>query len=344
MKLISSDFRKGFAKVLVQTLDDLWVLSHVIEPGNLVSSKTTRKIKKEDYHEGKIKPVYLKLKAEKIDFHKYSDTLRVLGTVEEGPEDVPKASHHTIVVQVGSIIKIEKTWPPYQIKQLRDAVSTSKQVEIALIAVDSTEATFAELRQYGIKFTGELKVRLPRKDDATYEKKKLEFRDKLFAKLGAIPYNIILGGTGFSAENLKKTLPDELKDRVLFCKIHSGGKTGINEMVKQGYIERVVADSRVGKETKLVEKLLEAIHKNTAAYGIDEVKKAHELGAIDIMLITNEFIEEYKLSGRFKEIDDFMQQVVKRKSHLEILSADHEAGRRLQELGGIAALLRFKIQ
>lgn len=44
MRIVYQDNKRGIIEVVPETLDDLWHLSHIIEPGDLVSSKTTRRI------------------------------------------------------------------------------------------------------------------------------------------------------------------------------------------------------------------------------------------------------------------------------------------------------------
>ena len=45
MNLIKSDFKSGTVKLRVTELDDLWYLSHLIDPGDFIKGKTTRKIR-----------------------------------------------------------------------------------------------------------------------------------------------------------------------------------------------------------------------------------------------------------------------------------------------------------
>ncbi|MEK6900965.1 MAG: mRNA surveillance protein Pelota, partial [Nanoarchaeota archaeon] len=45
MDLIRTDFKKGTVILRVTDLDDLWYLSHIIERGDVLTAKTTRKIK-----------------------------------------------------------------------------------------------------------------------------------------------------------------------------------------------------------------------------------------------------------------------------------------------------------
>ncbi len=77
-----------------------------------------------------------------------------------------------------------------------------------------------------------------------------------------------------------------------------------------------------------------------AVYGIDDVKKAFEYGAIETLLITDEFLREQREKW---DIDSFLRDVESLNAEIVIMSSEFEPGKRLNALGGIAALLRFKI-
>ena len=67
MKLIHSNLKKGEVKVLAQNLDDLWYLSNIIEPKDIVHGKTLRKIKAPtEKAEASKKPVFMKILVEKF--------------------------------------------------------------------------------------------------------------------------------------------------------------------------------------------------------------------------------------------------------------------------------------
>jgi hypothetical protein len=44
MHIVHQDTKRGFIELVPETLDDLWHLSHIISQGDLVSSRTTRRI------------------------------------------------------------------------------------------------------------------------------------------------------------------------------------------------------------------------------------------------------------------------------------------------------------
>ena len=45
MKILKKDLKKGFAHLKTDSVEDLWYLSHIIDPGDSVRSSTERKIK-----------------------------------------------------------------------------------------------------------------------------------------------------------------------------------------------------------------------------------------------------------------------------------------------------------
>jgi len=45
MRILKKELKKGRITVQTETIDDLWYLSQIVEPGDKVSGKTLRKIK-----------------------------------------------------------------------------------------------------------------------------------------------------------------------------------------------------------------------------------------------------------------------------------------------------------
>jgi protein pelota len=116
------------------------------------------------------------------------------------------------------------------------------------------------------------------------------------------------------------------------------GMQGIQEALKAGVGAKVFGESRVGFETRIVEKLLEAIATDRpCAYGPAEVQEASDAGAIETLLVSDAVV-------RHPGIEDLMRAVESARGTVVLVSGHHEAGQKLQALGGIAALLRFAIK
>ena len=123
MKILSHDFKKGPVRLLVTDKEDLWYLSHLIDPGDLVRGKTTRKIKIGEGDNAKTvkKTLTLTVEAETIELDESGISLRVNGKVKEGPEDVPQDSYHAISLEDGIEFTLEKSlWLKYQQQKLQE--------------------------------------------------------------------------------------------------------------------------------------------------------------------------------------------------------------------------------
>ena len=108
--------------------------------------------------------------------------------------------------------------------------------------------------------------------------------------------------------------------------------------------EIFIATFRISKEFKIVEELFAEISKNNlASYGLKETKNAAESGAVKTLLITDQFIQKMREQNKYKEIEEIMKKADNAKGDIIIVSSDHEAGKKLNGLGGIASVLRYKI-
>ncbi len=349
MKILKSHLKKGEITVQVQTLDDLWYLSQIIEPGDLIKGRTLRKIqakgKEERASEAVKKPIWITLNAEKVEFHKYSNILRVSGMITEAPEDVPKA-HHTFNFEEGTIATIIKDkWYNYQLDRIKEATS-KKNLHTIICVFDREEAIFAVLQEQGYKVLSEIKGQVEKKAQKTETK---NFYKEIISLLSeyAERYkaeHIILSSPSFWKEELLKELGhDEIKSKVVLATC-SNVNGGINETLRRPELKEVLKQERTAKEENLVEQLFAEISKQgMAAYGLKEVGQAAEAGAVKMLILTDELIHKARQENRFARIEGLMKTTDKAKGEVYIINSENEPGKRLDALGGIGALLRYKV-
>ncbi|MBR9700023.1 mRNA surveillance protein pelota [Candidatus Woesearchaeota archaeon] len=348
MKKIHADFKKGVVKVRIENADDLWYLSQVIEAGDLVSGKTLRKVKHGD-EEGKQKaskkPVFIKIKVEKIEYTE--NELRTLGIIEEGPEDAPKGEHHSFSLEEGSEISIEKEWLNFQRKKLEEAFS-SKISPILIVVFDREEAFFAKMKKYGYELLANIQGNVAKKD--MDEGKKPNFYLEILQKVKEYddrlhPDHIIMGSPAFWKEELLKNLNDEaLKKKMVLATCSAVGKTAINEVLKRDEVKKVLHQDRITKEINIIEELMKEIsNQGKAAYGLKEVEQAAQASAVETLLITDGFIQKARNENTFSQIDAIMRTADKNKASVNIISSKHDGGKKLDGLGGIGAILRYKL-
>jgi protein pelota len=352
MKVIHSDIRKGEAKIKVENPDDFWYLTTIIDKADLVKGKTIRKIKigEKEQRSMKIikKPVFIALKVEKVEFSKTSGTLRIAGIVTEGPEDVPHGSHHTFNVEVGTIITIKKEkWLTFQLDRLKEA--SSKEIAKILICIlDREESYLALLKKYGYTLLSHIKGKVQKKD--VEEKVAGTFYQEVLQKVE--DYNkkyslsqIIIASPAFWKEELMKELKNnELKKKIILATCSSVDKTAINEVLKRPETREALKQARASKEANLVEELLTEISKEgMAAYGSKETENAANAGAVKVLLITDSLIQKSRDKGTYEKLDQMMKTVDATKGAIHLISSENDAGKKLDGLGGIGAILRYKL-
>ena len=142
-----------------------------------------------------------------------------------------------------------------------------------------------------------------------------------------------------------KDISDEnIKAKIILATCSSVGENAINEVLKRPETENALKQDRIAKEYKFVEELFAEISKNNlASYGLKETKNAAIAGAVKTLLITDSFIQQKRMENKYEEIEETMKTVDTTKGDILIISSEHEAGKKLDGLGGIAAILRYKI-
>ncbi len=352
MKKISADFRKGFAKIKIENADDLWYLSQVIDKRDLVSGKTLRKIKigGEEDRKAKVtkKPVFIKIRVEKAEFAESQTLLRISGTIEEGTEDIAKGEHHTFNVEEGTELTIEKEkWFNYQKDKLEESFS-SKISKILIVVFDREEAYFALMKKYGYEILTHIEGNVAKK--GIDEGKTSNFYVEIINKVKEYDTrhnldNIILASPAFWKDELLKNLNDEdLKKRMVLATCSSVDKSSFNEVLKRDEVRKVLSQDRITREINLVEDLMKEISNNgKAAYGIKDTENAVNSGAAETVLITDKIIQKLRQQDKFDKLDSIMKTADSTNSKIHIISSDHEGGKKLDGLGGVGVILRYKM-
>jgi len=352
MKLIQSNLKNGEIKLKIENLDDLWYLSNIIDPNDHIKGKTIRKIKigeKEDRNVKIVKkPVFIEIKAEKIEFSKTTNALRVLGIITISSEDIQKGTHHSFNIEENTTITIRKEkWLKYQLDKLKEA--SSETLPKILIAIhDREDAYFALMKKYGYNMLSHMQGDVQKKgeDKRTTKSFYIEIIKQIEDYVKKYNINsVILASPSFWKEELMKELDNEdLKKKIIFATCSSVGKTAINEVLRRDEVKKALHQDRITKEINLVEDLLAEIKKNNlAAYGINDTENAVNAGAVINLLITDSLIQKSRKNNKYERIDKIMKTTESIKGTVNIISSDHDGGKKLDGLGGIGAILRYKL-
>lgn len=170
---------------------------------------------------------------------------------------------------------------------------------------------------------------------------------------------VLLASPGFVAaafqkhiESVANTTTPALK-RLLpsLVVVHSasGYLHSLTEVLQSPTVKALLSDTKHARETKLMDDFNEQLRKETnkATYGPREVEHAVDQGAVGpgggVLIISNRLFRSQDVAERKRWVAlvDRVRDVAG--GEVRVLSSEHESGKRLDGLGGIAALLTFPV-
>lgn len=337
-------FNEGEISIVAESLDDLWHLKYILEPGDIVYAYTKRRIEgatdKLRPEKAEKRTVRLGIKVEKVEFHRFSNRLRIHGVIAEGMD---AGAYHTLNIEEGTNLSIIKRWKSDQLERLREAEIAARRPKVIIATIEEGEACTGVVRQFGVEESSCLRQSLGKGEG----NRRNEFFGELASQLRWAAEKVeavILAGPGFTKEDFLEFLKarePELAKKIVLEDTSSIGVSGFQEVLRRGAVDRIVQESRIGREARLIEELMKEISmEGKAAYGMDEVRNAQGMGAIETLLITDELL---RIEREEKAIDDFLREVERAHGRIVVFSTEFEPGKKLESLGGIAALLRFRI-
>lgn len=345
MKILKVDAKSKTLKIVPETKDDLWHLERVIEKGDLVSGSTDRKIKAEEGRNAKRVKLFVKIEVESVEFHETTGNLRINGIILGGkPEEfIEIKAHQSIDVKTGKDIEIVKhIWGKHHVERLEKAKKATHKSPVLLIAMDDENASFAVMKEFKMEpravINANKKGKMFEEDLGTEE----NYFRQVFEKIQEYePKEVVIAGPGFTRNKFGKYVEGKKFDgKIFYESCNSVGITGLNELLKTGILDKIVEETQISKEAKLVEKVFEELGKDTklVVYGAEEVKNAVAMHAVSELLVLDKV-----LIGKRDELEEIMKNAELGKANVNIISSDNEAGKKLESITGIAAILRFRI-
>jgi len=339
-------------RVVPDSLDDLWHLQYVVEPGDRVSGDTTRRIQRDDEQlrdtGGEREHMHVTLSVDDVEFHKFANRLRISGTIVDCSREDQLNQHHTLNVEERDEVTIEKRFKPDQEERLDAAVEATENPDVAVATVEEGQAHVHTVAQYGVDEYASV-------SGTTGKGEYARSRTELFAELADVLKRldvdaIVLAGPGFTKrdalEYLEEDFPEVAAD-VTVVDTSSVGDRGVHEVLKRGAIEDVQQESRIAEEAALIDELTERIATgHEAAYGPEAVAEAADFGAVETLLVLDEALRrERGDAGEWAvDADDVVRTVERKGGDVTVFSSEFAPGQQLRNLGEIAALLRYRLE
>lgn len=338
--------------VVPESLDDLWHLTYVLEPGDRVGGDTTRRIQRNDDQMrdtgGEREPMWVEIAVDDVEFAKFANRLRVGGEIADCSREDQLGLHHTLNVEERTEIEIEKVWQTDQLERLQEAVEAAENPEVAIATVEEGEAHLHTVAQYGVEERATITKPTGKGEYARPREELFEELSDVLARTDAAA--VILAGPGFTKQDaldyIEQNAP-EVAEKITVVDTSSVGGRGVHEVLKRGAVDRVQAETRISKEAELIDQLMENIAEGAkAAYGVEKVEEAAEFGAVDNLLILDTRLREERSDEGEWEIDanELIETVERKGGEITVFSGEFDPGRQLKNLGGVAALLRYRLE
>ncbi|SFR58633.1 mRNA surveillance protein pelota [Halogeometricum limi] len=335
-----------------ENVDDLWHLSHVLESGDLVSGDTTRRIQRDDDQMrdtgGQREHLHVTISVDDVEFARFANRLRVGGEIVGCSREDQLGHHHTLNVEEHDEVTVEKHFKPDQKKRIEEAEQAAENPDVVIATVEEGEAHVHTVAQYGTE----------ERFSFTAPTGKGEYarpRSELFAELGKALARmdvdaIILAGPGFTKQDARDYIAEnhrDVVDKITVVDTSSVGDRGVHEVLKRGAVDEVQTQTRISKEADLLDDLMEGIATGEkVTYGVDSTAEAAEFGAVETLLVLDERLrEERQGAGEWDvDVNELIQTVERQGGEVAVFSSEFDPGRQLKNLGGIAALLRYRLQ
>jgi protein pelota len=335
-----------------ENVDDLWHLSYVLEPGDLVSGDTTRRIQRNDEQMrdtgGEREHLHVTLSVEDVEFARFANRLRVGGEIVGCSREDQLGHHHTLNVEERSEITVEKRFKPDQVDRIEEAEQATENPDVAIVTVEEGEAYIHTVAQYGTEEYASF-TRPTGKGD--YARPRTELFDEVGKALSHLDVDaVILAGPGFTKNDARDYIAEEYPDaaeKLIKTVDTSGvGDRGVHEVLKRGAVDDVQEQTRIAEESRLIDDLMDGIAEGAKiAYGIEETAEAAEFGAVEHLLVLDSRLRDERQGEGDWDVDvnDVIETVEQKGGEVTVFSAEFAPGQQLKNLGGIAALLRYRL-
>jgi len=360
MKVLKKDYKHGIVELIPDSVDDLYAIYRILKVGDTVRASTSRRVKRKEEEgradSGERVKMTIEVEVEEVAFHGFGDNLRFKGKIIAGPDNlVSLGTYHTISLSLMEKVRISKIkWTPMERKVLEDVEKASMLAQILIVTIEDNSACFAMVTQFSLKIINEYTPSVSRKfsDPKQHSSEMGQFFIESLQILQDLdkqysPQVIILAGPGFTPENFfefVRTRDSVLIDKIRRVHVSSGGRVGLKEVLSKKLPEKIAKDQRVAYETRLLEEIFKRIGQDTGTvtYGLENVKRALSIGAIETLLISDDQLRIDDLTKRVA-IDELVEKNSEMRGQTVLMSIQHESGEQLAKLGGIAALLRFPL-
>lgn len=289
--------------------------------------------------------------------------VRLSGTTQSENEFVRMGAHHTLTLELHQNFTIEKdSWDQIYLDILDDAANPDRQAEVAAVTMQLGLAHVCLVTKSLTVTKARIEMNIPKKRTGSTQQSKqvIKFYDAVYrAILQNIDFQkikcLLLASPGFVKDDFFQYIQQESvrredrpyienKQKFILCKSSSGHKHALEEVFSDPAIMSQMTETKFAKEVEILNKFMRTMDADPdrAYYGFYHVSKAHESLAIDSLLVTDGLFRNSNVKTRRKYVD-LVESVREAGGQVYIFSSMHVSGQQLEQVSGVAAILRFPL-
>jgi protein pelota len=373
MKLLKKRVDKAGNGLVVLTPDndeDLWHIYNLVQRGDSIKTGTFRKVKTES-KTGSVTTkrmfMVIKLQITSINYYYGEDAadigLLLKGKNIEESKFMQIGQMHTIKVELNYPITIYKNnWDKLHMRVIHDSTDVAATADIAALIMDEALANLCIVSNMTTLVKARIERNIPKKFSGIFHYDKAMqgfFESILQAIINSIDFEVIkafvIASPGFVSHNFHKFLVEMSekqeysilktnKEKFIIVKSSSGYKGALNEVLSDPSVMSKLKDTKAIKEIEALDRFYKILQQDQdrVAYGHKYVIEANQHNAIKELLICDSLFRTKNFSMRRVYVD-LVDKVKENGGEVYIFSRSHVSGEKLNDLSGIAAILRFPL-
>ncbi len=342
--------------IIPEDSDDLFTLRRIIKTGNIVVSDTSRVIKFENEYSRpdreRVK-IRVSVKVEKIGLDESIDRLRLAGTIIESNNSlVPKGTYHSIIVQIGNNIVVDKgkKWEDLDLKLLKPDVAGT----FIIVAIDTKEAGIAKITGTHLEvipniYSGQSGKYYTHgaKNNPNIE---VFFEEAYLALNNTVNedgnYKIIVFGPGETKRRFYNFLIGKksgYKDMATVIDgIDVAGEDGVMVFLRSSSLKEVMSSSKISFVSAILDNIMLQVSRGEEKYvmGFREVGEAIKLKSVESLVFSDSIFKDLKE----EQIINMLNTAETYGANVYAVDSSTDIGLRVSALGGIVGLLRYQIR
>ena len=334
----------------IESAEDLWTLRRLISKGDILVTRSSRVVKREDEFarpdKGERVKVTMSLSVEEVHLDSSIERIRVKGTIiETSDESVTRAGTHSVTLSPGHSLSLQKkSWSPLDTRLLKAPRGASGR--FVLVAADRREAGVGTLSGSHLALVSTIDSGLGGKQGE--EQSPRPYISKvadLVAQVAKEGDKIVVGGPG----NFKNAVSNQIRERqkgvppVVIEGLDLTGGDGVRAMVKAQSFQEQAKDSLLVEMEKVVAEVVRMISGSDpkAAYTLPRVRAAADSGAVEACVVSDDV---FAAGLDEEDVVNTLNSVEKNGGTVYLADASAEFGKQVSSFGGIVALLRYALK